>query len=200
MLISSPNCGWVNTNLDTNTTDEQTVLYPYWSQEVQDAASYAQNCYASDDSSSALQCGTFVRKRLPSSVDTNASCPFASPICKNNVGNMLLDTGYLDSHDDLGLNAPLDQRFQYRRTLHCAPITTQGYTMTWNKSSDQSYTRYYYGDAVAGFNWTYFYSNDAFQGLGPANGGVTAFSDYSLGYAFSPFIVQQSIAHSALIP
>ncbi|KAL1641072.1 hypothetical protein SLS58_006344 [Diplodia intermedia] len=57
----------------------------------------------------------------------NASCPFHDDICRSQNGNLYIDTGYIDTHKDLGINAPPDHRFQYRQTTHCAPLRTDGY-------------------------------------------------------------------------
>ena len=61
---------------------------------------------------------SYVRKQIPPAiVDTNASCPFDPKICKGPSGNLLIDTGLLDSLDDFGRNSPPTQRLKIRRTL-----------------------------------------------------------------------------------
>lgn len=44
----------------------------------------------------------------------------------------------LDSALDLGVNAPPKDRFTFHSSVHCAPITTKGYTRTylWNNLTD----------------------------------------------------------------
>ncbi|KAJ9151962.1 Cytochrome p450 protein [Pleurostoma richardsiae] len=140
------------------------VFNPLVTQQISSASNYAQQCYV-NDGPKVLGCNTFPKAKLPTAVVTNASCPFS--ICKNNNSNLLLDTGYLDSHDHLGLNASPDQRFQVR-----------------------SYTRYYYGPppvySSSERNHTYEYGNDdeaeyVFQNAtGP-------FADYSLRPVIAEF-------------
>jgi hypothetical protein len=77
-----------------------------------------------------LDCDKFVAKNLilPTTTIKNDSCPFQDSICRSNNSNLSPDTGYINSNDDLGLNAPGDQRFEWRYVLKCAPLVTQGYT------------------------------------------------------------------------
>lgn len=179
-LISSPHCGWLDYSLNTNSSDLQSIFIPYTYQDVFTSANYAQQCYASN-STGVLSCSTYVKKRLPVKVMTNASCPFQQDICKSNDRNLLLDTGYLDSHEDFGLNSPPNQRFKYRNVLHCAPLVTTGRTSTWNLSSDRSYTRYDYGPAVLQpGNFTYQYSND-FLWESAQTRFTAAATDYDIG-------------------
>jgi hypothetical protein len=182
VLISSPNCGTLNGYLDLNLSDIQSLYNPYMAKIIQTSASYAQQCYSSN-TSGALGCDTFVQKRLATTVIANASCPFSGGICQSNNSNLILDTGLLDSNDDFGLNAPSDQRFQYRRVVQCAPMVTQGYTSLYNLSSDRSYTRYWYGEHIPpnySQNYTREFSNDAlYESKATDIGG--ACPDYSIG-------------------
>jgi hypothetical protein len=82
-------------------------------------------------------------------VDYNASCPFATDVCRSNTSNIALDTGYVDSHFGFGLNAPHEQRFVLRYKLHCAPLQTDGYTGQLSKDN-QTYVTYRYGGLVDG--------------------------------------------------
>lgn len=98
----------------------------YQSQTCVDAFTYATQCYVEAGISKAEACGTFALSALPYTSDRNASCPFASEICKSNVGNILLDSGVLDSLLHLGLNS--GPRFTLRHRTHCAPLETNGFT------------------------------------------------------------------------
>ncbi len=107
------------------------------------AENYARQCYTSLPAG--VTCGIYVKKHLPPAVvDTNAKCPFDPNVCKSSAGNLYIDTGLLDSHYDFGRNTPPNRRIQFRRTVHCAPLATEGYRFrTYDK--DQSFTNYYYG-------------------------------------------------------
>ncbi|KAI1264352.1 hypothetical protein F5Y18DRAFT_436738 [Xylariaceae sp. FL1019] len=98
------------------------------------------------DSAGLTDCNRFVTQQLTDDVivDTNADCPFGDDICRNSSANLRLDTGYLNSHDHLGINAPPEERIVWRNVLHCAPIVTEGYTS--QVSTPQgNLTRYHYG-------------------------------------------------------
>lgn len=130
--------------MDHNYTKIETLFNPYLTKQIQTSASYAQQCYASDISGS-LECGTFVQKNIDSTINTAAPCPFSESICRSSDTNLIIDTGYLDTNDHFGLNAPPDQRLQYRKVIQCAPVITEGQKTMYNLSSDRSYTRYWYG-------------------------------------------------------
>lgn len=141
------------------------TLYPWVSQNLNNAANYAQQCYSSN-ATGTLDCTTFVRSRLQFKSDPNASCPFSDNICYSNDSNLLLDSGLISS-DDLGLNLPSDQRMFWRGVLHCAPLRTDGFTSN-ARTEYANYTRYWYGDSARykadpnhwkgdhrTWNWTY---------------------------------------------
>ena len=156
VLLDGSQCGALQP--DTLTSDTMSVLYPWLSQLMNNAANYAQQCYSAN-ATGTLECTTFVRSRLQFNSVLNASCPFTdSKICRSNDSNLLLDSGLISS-DDLGLNMPSDQRIFYREVLHCAPIRTEG--LTTNASTESNnYTRYWYGsDGYSRRNWTYEVEN-----------------------------------------
>lgn len=73
-------------------------------------------------------------------------------MCRLQSGNIEFDTGYLDSHLDLGMNTPPRDRVQIRRKTTCAPLVTEGYTRTVKyDGSDANYTQYLYGPG--GSDW-----------------------------------------------
>ncbi|KAI7783640.1 hypothetical protein LA080_011568 [Diaporthe eres] len=99
-----------------NTEYVLTKYNPYRSRTIQQAATYARECYGAG-SSGLVECNTFVQRTLAAVIDQNAWCPFANSICKSTTGNILLDSGLMDSHRDFGFNSPPDQRFQYRHGI-----------------------------------------------------------------------------------
>lgn len=159
VLIESSQCGVLFS--DEVTTDTWSVISPWISQSVNNAANYAQQCY-SLNATGTLDCTTFVKNRLQFNSVLNASCPFSANICRSNNSNLLLDTGLISS-DDLGLNLPSYQRMFYREMLHCAPIRTDGFASNVTTKYN-NYTRYLYG-GTSGYNWTYEVENlDAHYG------------------------------------
>ncbi|KAI0431176.1 hypothetical protein F5Y09DRAFT_205811 [Xylaria sp. FL1042] len=142
VLLQSRNCG----TLDGDISDSQIffALAPTQAQLVDNAANYAQQCYSANAGGN-LDCGRFVTQKLTSIVDDDAPCPFERKICRSN-SNIRVDSGYIDSREHLGINRP--ERFFARNVLHCAPITTTGYTSQRNTSIG-NYTVYHYGSIMA---------------------------------------------------
>jgi hypothetical protein len=100
----------------------------YQSQKCVDAFTYATQCYRGGDYAQNELCETFARPSLPFTLERNASCPFAGEICKSDFGNILLDSGILNSQSHLGLNQ--NPQFTLRSRTHCAPLKTAGFTDT----------------------------------------------------------------------
>lgn len=108
------------------------------------ATNYAQQCYNFSNyggCSAGSPCNSFVVPRLALSQDTNAPCPFSDGICRNESSNIILDTGYIDSHDHLGINSPEKNRLLSRTVAHCAPLRTEGY----KTNIQENFPAYYYG-------------------------------------------------------
>ena len=166
VLLSGRNCGFgLVDGIDTE--DYMTTFLPYIHQRMTFSANYAQTCYRKDTASQ--DCPTFVRKSLPWTGTYDIGCPFPGrdKICRRNSRNIRLDTGYIDSHFDLGINSPSENRFSVRNMVDCAPLNTEGYSKnltTYSRRNDTSpkqRTEYYYGETGAdGRRWTYDYSAD----------------------------------------
>lgn len=171
VLIQTPDFG---ISVGKNLTWAQTlkIWYPLYSRTVLSHSTYAQQCYTNDTSTA--NCNKYVKPRLDARIQRNASCPFDADMCKLPDQNVLLDTGLLDFNDDFGVNLPPKWRFQYRQTMHCAPIVTDGYkeafpekNETWYGDEDRTWkkpahTVYYYGQAPFEnvTNATYEYQTD----------------------------------------
>jgi hypothetical protein len=163
-----------------------TVLLPFLAQRLVAYSNYALSCYASNKNT--VGCNTFVKDQLPFTSDRSAGCPFSPELCLLTDGNLFLDTGYLNSHSDLGMNARSNERFLYRRTTHCAPLVTEGYRRSVNISDSgiiRPYTEYAYGPytkADANSNITYSYPNPPVSRRDMWGGGNrSALPEYHLG-------------------
>lgn len=188
VLISGQNCAILNAtkfsrSRATDPLGTSKVYDPHVAKQLSNWVNYAQQCYGGieTDSPRVYGCGTFVQPQLLPRIQKNASCPFDATMCKSQDRNLLIDTGYLDSHDVFGINAPPQERFQYRRVVHCAPLSTEGYTSQYNLSSDRSFTRYHYGTTGStARNFTYEHSNDrVFELMYRHSQGAAP--DYSVG-------------------
>lgn len=161
VLIKGDNCGiFVGAQVGSVNFTSSLAIDAWSSSKWAGAANYAQQCYA-DQGDDMLDCSTLVTRSISTTSDGNAGCPFPSDICRDNATNLRLDTGYIDSNDHLGLNAPPSQRFLWRQVLSCAPLRTDGYTSS-HVTNNRTFVRYHYGDQPTGssdnltmLNYTY---------------------------------------------
>jgi hypothetical protein len=182
-LIGGSNCGYIS-SLDFlgNSTADVVDWSPYESRRTARAAEYAQRCYES--TSTPADCGNFVRNTLPMTKVTNASCPFDESICQTATSNILLDSGLIDSHFDLGLNSPPAERFQFRYQLHCAPLATENYRSTY-RHENITYILYQYGKQLndeSNTNYTFAVNMDqlASGSKGNTSPFLEALQEYTL--------------------
>lgn len=136
VLLTGTDCRIIS---DIDTLAQQTAYVTLTSKWTAEALNYVQQCY-SDNSSGIADCNYYVSQRLPAYVDSAADCPFEASVCKNASSNILLDTGFLSSHEHFGVNAPPEERILMRSMLQCAPLVTEGFT-----SLEGNYTAYNYG-------------------------------------------------------
>ncbi|KAK6851590.1 hypothetical protein PG995_011715 [Apiospora arundinis] len=148
VLLKGDKCGRVSLGRASDISSTEIYTQVAWeATKMADADNYAQQCYAGQGSN-ILDCNRLVVQTLPTiTKDGNSACPFESDICLSNSTNIHLDTGYIDSNDHLGLNAPANQRFFWRKVLSCAPLKTDGYT-TRHTTDNRTFVRYHYGAQV----------------------------------------------------
>ena len=187
VLLRGSNCGYLSSELLNNET--VLIIDPYISQRTALSMAYAQRCY--NDNANSRNCSVFHTPRLRWTADRNATCPFSGgkDICLNDFSNLRLDSDYIDSDRDLGINSPPETRFFYRSVVDCAPLNTEGYMRsTKYVPSEESLTKnetifqYFYGEfRDTQKNVTYQYAADSVRG--PAvHYGIedSASSDYTL--------------------
>ena len=160
-LLMSPHCGWMKATDSTAAED----LAAYNTMDTNDtltAATYERACY--DTAESSLQCGQLIQRQLHWTSFQNASCPFSREMClPGDMTAYKMDTGLIDSHEGLGINAPKIGRVQYRKVTTCSPIQTKNYATATNDTNINSPTfndtlvRYYYGVQDPD-NYTYEYN------------------------------------------
>ncbi|KAH7324916.1 hypothetical protein B0I35DRAFT_509577 [Stachybotrys elegans] len=146
VLVRSPNCGYLNKRtFGGNGAALEEYMAPYIARRIEQAADYAQRCYESSSS----ECNTFVRRALPVTATPNATCPFDDELCISQDSNLILDSGLMDSLEDLGLNTGPNNsnRFQLQYRLHCAPLATDKWKSTY-RFEGLNYTRYQYGQGL----------------------------------------------------
>lgn len=178
VLLSGAKCGI--TIETSNVTDNQRVMRPYQSRAIENALNYAQQCYSSSDSSM-VDCNRFVAPRLAAiSVNDTASCPFESKMCRTNASNLRIDSGYIDSNRDLGINAPANERFMWRRVFHCAPLVTEGFRSNVTYQNE-TFIRYHYGRTIVkSVNYTYQVSDLVQQYPDTSKKGIQEVKEFRL--------------------
>jgi hypothetical protein len=134
----------------TPLSDEGFGRYRVWlARRIRSSANYASTCYASD--SSADNCRTFVQHNIPFEVTKQIPCPFPGKdkICRSPNGGIRFDSGYINSHFDLGINSPPHERFFYRTVNECAPVYNEGFTRV-NASTSPATLQFLYGTDTSG--------------------------------------------------
>jgi hypothetical protein len=123
VLIAGRQCGLIANNggLAFYAIVEKVLLYQM--QRLIETFSYSSQCCGNQKSES---CGKYAQPISTYTVDTNASCPLATDVCKSQSGKVVLDSGRIDSVHHLGLNAGPSFTFEFAN--HCASLSTEGYT------------------------------------------------------------------------
>lgn len=163
VLIQSENCGSLTFDLSNGFTREVSAAFD--SVILNDttlAASYVRSCYGSDFN--VLKCDRYVKPQVQWKTNMNASCPFGDNICLyGNTSAIEMDTGLIDSHYALGINAPQTDRVQYRKVSTCSPLRLNPYHALWNDTDPthiayrDTFDRYFLG-TISGYNFTYEYN------------------------------------------
>lgn len=135
------------------------------------AASYARQCYAQGSGLNNLRCSTYTKPEIQYTA-SEVSCPFADPSICSAPQALQLDSGIIDSHRDLGINAPKSGRIGFRHVATCSPLkVTQKYVQVINSTgldglglAGDRIRQYQYGTYTAaglGSNVTYMYNQHA---------------------------------------
>ncbi len=123
---------------------------------------YARSCYAEQSSPQSSPCDFLATKRIDSSVNESANCPFSENLC--GAGSALqIDTGYVNSDQVLGINAPPNNQVWFRYISTWTPIVAANFTSPWldltNTSVDGEKWRTYYFGPTQYANYTFYFSN-----------------------------------------
>ncbi|KPI44889.1 uncharacterized protein AB675_2328 [Cyphellophora attinorum] len=183
LLVSGQNCGlWDDETLGP-APDYSSSAYQAWqfqgirletniNQAFRSAHSYVSQCH---DSNGTVNVGD--ASCLPLGRETIAwtsqvaDCPFDTHLCIADA--IQFDSGFINSHTHLGINAGSEDRIEYRRVTTCAPITTEGHVSNWVNATEAGFTiddggwmdgetllKYAYGqNYLFSNNTTFAYSN-----------------------------------------
>lgn len=119
-LVQSSQCGYWTKR---GSSSAQSAFEVKVLKDSQDAAVYVRNCY--NRSVDALGCNTYATPYIRWE-GKDADCPYKDGICYGN-NTYQMDTGFIDSHHDLGMNTPEKERLKYRRVTTCSVLRQTGY-------------------------------------------------------------------------
>lgn len=145
VLINGNNCATANLTLMASAPDH-TADY-YLAARLRSSFNYKTACYSG--SKSADSCRTFAQSTLPYTVTRGVPCPFPGEdrICLSKNGSIRLDSGFLDSHYHLGINAPPKSRYLYRSVAECSPLRDAEY-IRYNETNSQKTLQFLYGNSA----------------------------------------------------
>ncbi len=126
----------------------------FFAEKLYNAVNYAQQCYntsnSSGDESSVIGCNKYVVSCLPTAIANYTSeCPFQNDSCRDTQSTLRLDSGYVDTNNELGLNTPQNARLAIRYVLQCVPLKAEDYT-SHAVRNDRGWNRYHYGNRSNG--------------------------------------------------
>ena len=134
--------------------------------ELEDSLAYVWDCYPVPGP----DCARFISGALYQDISRNASCPFDKPLCLTDA--VYIETDFIDSAVDLGINAKLEDRVWFRKSISCAVLSSDSvYTSSEVGPNsinaafpDQNETFFYYGPSFRGHNFTASFSNYTYNG------------------------------------
>ncbi|KAH7147060.1 hypothetical protein B0J13DRAFT_441670 [Dactylonectria estremocensis] len=166
LIYVSPDCGFYSDPSDAVSFTPAAGFQARLLNSSRIADEYVQTCYNTSSSSNSL-CQQFVKQEIRWTGRSNATCPFASGMCLGgDDGAFEMDSGMIDSHDTLGLNAAKENRVLYRRKSTCAPVVTRDPygELIPGRYPGEEYALYYYGGISIAVNYTYELSTYAQRG------------------------------------
>jgi hypothetical protein len=146
-------CGILDWNTpDGNTTLESNKDYAHWiTAKTYSARNYARSCYG-ESNIGLTNCLAYRVQRLPYTTYPSATCPFKPGRCLLGEQNAFqMQTPWLDSHKDLGINAKPHNRLQFRKVSTCSVLRIDDLTMT-SEMNNETWKGYYLGGIGASNN------------------------------------------------
>lgn len=108
-----------NLSADAQGFSQQTQAYQ---EALSKSMEYERACY-SDSRRVDYDCDIFTVRRINATVNQHWPCFFTDPsTCISELDNIQIDTGYINSNEHLGINAPRQDSVDYRKITECAPI------------------------------------------------------------------------------
>ncbi|PSN62924.1 hypothetical protein BS50DRAFT_679329 [Corynespora cassiicola Philippines] len=122
-LIAGRGC---DTKLPTDYNEDSIFSASLLNIKTAEHLTYATRCYQQKDSAQSDSCNLLARATLPYEMLINETCPFSAEVCKSQMGNLIVQTPFLDIYKDFGLNK--GPRVSLQLKHHCAPLVTDQFT------------------------------------------------------------------------
>ena len=143
------NCGDFSDAYTAHMVSDQLI---YQSSAIDASQHYVRNCLGSGDYQS-VECGIYKRMEF-NWTSSYIPCPFNDLCLGPENSSLHLETGLIDSRDDMGINGGDEERIQWRKNVTCSPITTMGYQNTGTSNMTYLSTNY---EGRNSFNYTALY-------------------------------------------
>lgn len=156
ILLKPTNCGLESTR--ANVAQSALPLYDVQAKHASDkrqARAYANACYNSLNPSA--ECYSLPIQQLPYTVNREASCPFSGRCSMDSATTVQFDTGLLDSHEHLGINARPDERVGFRVASTCSVVRAADLTRLVpdeHSNGNWSIMQVYFGPIPGAANYT----------------------------------------------
>ena len=122
-LMVPSHCGWPPHPHDEYDLLANSALYIPGVRISENARAYVQKCYAPSANPNGASCDNFVKPSLRRTVLTDLDCPFAGGICESR--GVKIASAFIDSHEDLGINARPEDRIRVRKSMTCAVLDAE---------------------------------------------------------------------------
>jgi hypothetical protein len=103
-------------------------------QNMADSSHLNRYCYGASGTTASRHCNSPGRHFVDWTYNTTDTCPFGNVSCLSNR-SLVLDSGLVDSHVDLGINTRKKNRIAFRKTLTCAIPDLEDYTAVFDRSN-----------------------------------------------------------------
>jgi hypothetical protein len=198
VLIKSDICGWPSeqsfkdyTQWSEEDKESADVFLTAMVQSFRYSASYARSCYGTGSGSKPSICNIYSTRSIQSKIDRAAPCPFTEGTCTNMA--IAIDSGLIDSHLHLGINAPAQDRVQLRKLTTCAPIPLEErFSSNWTSETTpelQDLLLYQMGQTILapGDSYKHYYlGSRTWSGI-PISESTAVINNFTITYASQPY-------------
>jgi hypothetical protein len=108
-------------------------------QNMADSSHLNHNCYGASGTTAFGHCNSPGRRFVDWTFNTTDACPFGNVSCLS-TRSLILDSGFVDSHVDLGINTRKKDRIAFRKTLTCAIPDLKDYTAVFDRNNVSAVT------------------------------------------------------------